>query len=207
MLICWPCPAGAGDPGRGQAHHEDPSIPRPADEIEVAVDKTPTPTTSSRRRTGFCPPGTAGTGTETETVQGKGEHHVRRTNCKSKPSVTAPSVDHVLPARASRSLLFQPIETQERITVGSTWKLAPPRSGSHQDREHLPDRAAGQPASPCSPQGHRQHHRRLLVVKKHQLALPSSSKVFHCPNSNCISYNEPGGELLPGARGRLGGAG
>ena len=31
-----------------------------------------------------------------------------------------------------------------------------------------------------------------VVVKKHQLALPEFIEgVFHCPNSNCISHNEP----------------
>ena len=30
------------------------------------------------------------------------------------------------------------------------------------------------------------------MVKKHQLELPEFiTGVFHCPNSNCISHNEP----------------
>ena len=30
------------------------------------------------------------------------------------------------------------------------------------------------------------------MVKKHQLKLPEFiAGVFHCPNSNCISHNEP----------------
>ncbi|PJG59880.1 aspartate carbamoyltransferase regulatory subunit [Aeromonas cavernicola] len=103
-------------------------------------------------------------------------------------------IDHIPAGQGIKILkLFQLIETQERITVGFNLK-----SGALGKKDlikientRLTEQQANQLAL-FAPNATVNIIEDFVVVKKHLLALPESiSGVFHCPNSNCISHNEP----------------
>ena len=89
--------------------------------------------------------------------------------------------------------LFQLIETQERITVGFNLK-----SGALGKKDlikientRLTEQQANQLAL-FAPNATVNVIRNFEVVEKHKLELPNQIEgVFSCPNSNCISHNEP----------------
>ena len=103
-------------------------------------------------------------------------------------------IDHVPAGQGIKILkLFQLIETQERITVGFNLKSGALGKKDLIKIENtcLTEQQANQLAL-FAPQGHRQHHRRLRGGEEAPTgAAGVHRRVFHCPNSNCISHNEP----------------
>lgn len=103
-------------------------------------------------------------------------------------------IDHIPAGQGIKILkLFQLVETQERITVGFNLKS---QQLSKKDlikieNIRLTEEQANQLAL-FAPHATVNIIEDFKVVKKHLLTLPSFiSGVFHCPNSNCISHNEP----------------
>ena len=103
-------------------------------------------------------------------------------------------IDHVPAGQGIKILkLFQLIETQERITVGFNLK-----SGALGKKDlikientRLTEQQANQLAL-FAPNATVNVIRNFEVVEKHKLELPNQIEgVFSCPNSNCISHNEP----------------
>ncbi|MGL5815305.1 MULTISPECIES: aspartate carbamoyltransferase regulatory subunit [Aeromonas] len=103
-------------------------------------------------------------------------------------------IDHIPAGQGIKILkLFQLIETQERITVGFNLKSGALGKKDLIKIEHtrLTEQQANQLAL-FAPKATVNIIEDFVVVKKHQLALPEFiTGVFHCPNSNCISHNEP----------------
>ncbi|QFI55942.1 aspartate carbamoyltransferase regulatory subunit [Aeromonas simiae] len=103
-------------------------------------------------------------------------------------------IDHIPACQGIKILkLFQLIETRERITVGFNLKSAAlgKKDLIKIENTQLTEEQANQLAL-FAPKATVNIIEEFEVVKKHHLTLPECIEgVFECPNSNCISHNEP----------------